>query len=128
MANLCKKCKIKKYCCYHSVVVIGESGKQYNIIIKTKPCKFLDTKTYLCKIYKNRFKLNPYCLSIKEAIRQKALQKDCLYVKDNETYKSGITKIDYIPDDVPKHIIFKLQALEQMSQEEFHRMFLPLLL
>lgn len=130
MTNLCKNCKdnIKKYCCYNSVIVIGESGKKYNIIIKTKPCKYLDIETLECLVYENRFKLNPYCLSIKEAIRQNALQKECLYVKDNKNYKGGITKIDYIPDDVPKHILLKLQAMEQMSPEEFRRMFLPLIL
>nr|BDI55204.1 MAG: putative zinc- or iron-chelating domain protein [uncultured archaeon] len=128
--NLCEICKgnIKKYCCYNSIIVIGESGKKYNIIIKTKPCKFLDTETLKCLVYKNRFKLNPYCLSIKEAKRQFALQKECLYVRDDESYKGGITKIDYIPDDVPKHILLKLQTMEQMRPEEFRRMFLPLIL
>jgi len=128
--NLCNDCKpeIKKYCCYNSVVVVGESGQKYNVIIKTKPCKFLDTETLKCLVYENRFKLNPYCLSVKEAIRQKAFQKDCLYVKNNESYKDGITKIDYIPDDLPKHVKLKIQAMEQMNPEEFRRMFLPLIL
>ena len=128
--NLCLQCspEVKKYCCYNSVVVIGESGKKYNIIIKSKPCKYLDTKTLKCLVYKNRFKLNPYCLSVKEAIRQKALQKNCLYVKDDESYKNSITKIDYHPDDLPKHVLLKLQAMEQMRPEEFRRMFLPLIL
>ena len=128
--NLCINCKKKhkKYCWYNSVIVVGKSGKKYNIIIKTKPCKFLDVKTLQCLGYENRFKLNPYCLPITEAIRQNALQKECLYVKDNEDYKGGITKIDYIPKDIPKHVKLKLQAMEQMSPEEFRRMFLPLLL
>ena len=128
--NLCLQCneEIKKYCCYNSVIVVGESGKRYNVIIKTKPCKFLDTKTLKCLVFENRFKLNPYCLSVKEAIKANAFQKGCLYVKDDKSYKEGITKIDYYPDDLPKHVLFKLQAMEQMRGEEFRRMFLPLIL
>lgn len=128
--NLCLQCsdKTKKYCCYNSVIVIGESGQVYNIIIKNQPCKFLDTETLKCLTFKNRFKLNPYCLTVKEAIKAKAFQKDCLYVKDNKNYEEGITKIDYYPDDLPKHVLLKLQAMEQMDGTEFRRMFLPLIL
>jgi uncharacterized cysteine cluster protein YcgN (CxxCxxCC family) len=128
--NLCLQCseEIKKYCCYNSVICVGESGQRYNIIIKNQPCKYLDTKTLKCLVYKNRLTLNPYCLSVKEAIKANAFQKDCLYVKDNENYKGGITKIDYHPDDLPKHVLLKLQAMEQMPPEEFRKMFLPLIL
>ena len=126
--NLCINCEIKGLCCYHSVIVVGKNGQRYNVILKSKPCQFLDLKTKKCLVYKNRYKVNPYCITIKEAIRQNALPVDCLYVKDNEEYKKNVPKIDYIPDDLPKHVLLKLQAMEQMSPEEFRRMFLPLIL
>lgn len=69
LKNLCKKCKIRKYCCYQSVLAPSASGKMYNIILKNHPCKFLNPETSLCMVYENRFKLNPYCLTIKEAIK-----------------------------------------------------------
>jgi len=127
--NLCKKCKIKKYCCYQSVLAAGESGKMYSIILKNQPCKFLDTKTSLCLSYKNRFKLNPYCLTVKEGIKQNAFHKDCLYIKAKKHYRGNpLPRIDYVPDDVLEHIKLRIKEVEEMNPSEFRRKFLPLIL
>jgi len=50
-------------------------------------CEHLDTESNLCKIYKERFKKNPKCLTIKQAIEIKAVPDNCPYIKDLKNYK-----------------------------------------
>ena len=79
--NLCNQCG---KCCYIKVMVSGIP------FFSKKHCKFLDTKTKLCTIFKDRFKKNPNCLTIEEAIRIRALPDECPYVKDKKGYRGPI--------------------------------------
>jgi len=56
----------------------------------TTPCIFLNLHTNLCSIYEDRFKINPLCLSIEQAIEQGALPKECLYIINNKKYQKRL--------------------------------------
>lgn len=75
--GICRKCG---KCCYYNIEIAGVLYKSH------KPCYFLDTKTNLCRVYPERFKRNPQCLTIAEAIIQRALPADCPYVADMPFY------------------------------------------
>jgi len=79
--KLCNQCG---KCCYIKSIVSGIS------FFTDCHCRFLDTKTKLCTIYEKRFEVNPKCLSIKEAIRIKAVPDECPYVKDLKDYHGPI--------------------------------------
>jgi uncharacterized cysteine cluster protein YcgN (CxxCxxCC family) len=79
--ELCNHCG---KCCYFKVAL----GKQ--AFFSKNHCPFLDLNTKLCTVYKDRFKKNPECLSIKDAIRIKALPNDCPYVEGLEGYQGPI--------------------------------------
>lgn len=127
MRNKCNKCKYP-YCCHYSMIIHSDNGKLYNIILKNQICKYLDKKSHKCLIYKNRLKVNPYCLTIEEGIRQYALPKECLYVKDNVEYKEKIPQIHELPDDITLADKLILENLENMSHRDFMKNFLPLIL
>lgn len=131
--NLCKKCKYP-YCCHYSILIHTKTGKLYNLILKNHICKYLDKNATnartkgSCLIFKNRFKVNPYCLTIKEAIRQFGLPKECLYVKDNIKYQNNIPKLVDLPDDITDTDKEAFEKIEQLTQQEFTKKFLPLIL
>jgi len=126
--NKCKKCKTIHHCCYHSTLVITDEGKMYNIVLKNHPCKFFNIENNKCLVYKNRYKLNPYCLRIKDAIRLNGLPADCLYVKNIKGYKEGMPKSLDIPDDLSDEQKKALERIEKMPKAEFRKRFLPLIL
>ena len=75
--DLCRQCG---KCCYIKTV-IG------NIAVFTrKHCEYLDKKTNLCTIYKDRFKIKPDCLNIEKAIQIRAVPNDCPYVQNLNGY------------------------------------------
>lgn len=97
--NLCLSCsdQIRGNCCHFSVCV-GEE-KRFNILLEKHSCKYLDSETRWCIIYKDRLKKNPnVCHSIEYAIKNKSLVKNCLYVKNNEEYQAIKDTIIYIDD------------------------------
>jgi hypothetical protein len=78
--DICKKCG---KCCYYKSYI-------NNIPFLTdKPCSYLDIKTNLCTIYKNRHKINPGCMGIGKAIKTYSLPKDCAYVENNLEYQEN---------------------------------------
>jgi len=103
-------------------------GKRFIILLKNHICKYLDKKTNKCLIYKNRFKVNPYCLSIKEGTRKSALPNECLYVKDNKIYQESIPKLHDLPNNVLDVNRRMLMRIEKMTHQEFMKRFLPLIL
>ncbi len=127
MKNLCKKCKIP-FCCHYSIIIHDNNGKLYNLILKNHICKYLDKKSNKCLIYKNRLKVNPYCLSIKEAKRQNGLPKECLYIKDDKIYQEKIPKIHDLPNNILDVDRRMLTRIESMTHREFMERFLPLIL
>jgi len=79
--KLCNRCG---KCCYVKIRV-GRIN-----VFTNKHCEFLDEKTNLCSVYKDRFKMKPGCLTIEQAIALKALPNDCPYVKDIEDYEGPL--------------------------------------
>jgi len=53
-------------------------------------CEFLDVKTNLCTVYKDRHKKNPNCLTAEEARKIRALPDECPYAKKEKGYKGPI--------------------------------------
>lgn len=79
--DICRRCG---KCCY-TKIRIGE------IEVFTKQhCRFLDEKSKLCTIYKERFKKNPKCLTVEQAIAIRALPRDCPYVQNIKNYKAPL--------------------------------------
>lgn len=66
-------------CCYNKYI-IGR-GKKAKLYYTRISCDLLDTKTGLCKDYKNRFKKNKDCLqlSLRNLKNFKWLSKTCAY-------------------------------------------------
>ena len=79
MPDKCLKCG---RCCYQGTVVQGR-------LVKSRvPCKYLNTVTYLCESYLDRFWLKDVrCLTIPEAIWERSLPGDCPYVAGRADYK-----------------------------------------
>lgn len=72
--DFCLDCSVQGECCYWFVIVDNQHIKT------TTPCMFLDLKTKLCSVYKNRFKLNPYCQTSKQAKKQGLLPLNCKHL------------------------------------------------
>ena len=77
----CKKCG---KCCRLKLVVNDEC-----VGLSDDYCQFFDKDTNLCTVYADRLKLESFCLSIPEAIYQRALPNDCAYVAKLKTYKQA---------------------------------------
>ena len=76
--NLCRSCG---RCCYEKIVINAE------VFATEIPCRHLDVTTNLCSVYRDRFKVNPLCLPVDEAIRRRVFPADCPYVQDVEGYR-----------------------------------------
>ena len=71
--DICERCG---RCCYEKYDYRGK------IFYSDTPCQFLDTETNLCRIYHQRFELNPECARLSpDVIRTGVLPEDCPYVK-----------------------------------------------
>ena len=68
-------------CCY-LCAVLEDGSKQRTIL----PCKYLDLLTNECMVYPERFKWQPRCLTIPQAIESGILPSDCPYVAGMDWY------------------------------------------
>lgn len=82
--NLCLNCpdEIRGLCCYFSCKF--SNGENY--ILTNHPCKFLEKAR--CTIYEKRHDINKNCLTREEMIICGTIPKQCLYVKENESYQN----------------------------------------
>jgi uncharacterized protein len=76
--EICNQCG---KCCYIKTMIGDEA------IFTRTHCEHLDTKSNLCKVYKNRFEKKPGCLSIEKAIEIRAVPDNCPYVQGLKNYK-----------------------------------------
>lgn len=105
--NLCNRCPahIRGKCCYFSTWLIDDNQIDWKLSLSKHPCKYLNTKTGRCKVYKKRHEINPNCLTIKEMILLGTISKDCLYVKNNPQYqKRKDTVLLNLPSNIPETI------------------------
>ena len=79
--EMCARCKVRGSCCYLETMAKG-------IRISTdEPCEFLDEETGLCKVYENRYDVNPECLTIEEMLEGHTVPLECGYIKDKDGYE-----------------------------------------
>lgn len=81
--NLCLTCPsdVRGLCCYYSVTVKGVQ------IVCDQHCQFLDVKTGMCSVYKDRFEQNEECLTLEEMKSLGSLPKQCPYVQFDLEYQ-----------------------------------------
>ena len=72
---ICTKCG---KCCYEKVD-LGAGEIRYT----DEPCRYLDTQTKLCQVYRNRHEAEPDCISLTEHLVRTLhwLPEDCAYVE-----------------------------------------------
>jgi len=97
--NKCKKCPpdIKGLCCFHTVLIYGES-----YILPKNPCKFYNKESKGCTEYRKRYKKNDNCQPIQRARKLRVLPEGCLYLKKRHIKKNMFKKFaeEPLPDDV----------------------------
>ena len=82
---VCRRCG---RCCYAKIIIDEETW--YTDI----PCPHLDLKTRLCRVYEQRFEVDPDCLSVEEGIRLGVFPADCPYVAGLKGYHAPHTDCD----------------------------------
>ena len=76
--STCNRCA---RCCYEKIDFEGK------IYYTEEPCKFLDPKTKLCRVYEDRDVKRPGCVRLTlENVAKGFLPADCPYVADIEGY------------------------------------------
>ncbi|SEA14553.1 hypothetical protein SAMN05660420_01374 [Desulfuromusa kysingii] len=71
--NICERCG---RCCFEKYEYRGK------IFYSDTPCEYLDLETKLCRIYPQRFELNPECVRLSpDLVQSGVLPDDCPYVK-----------------------------------------------
>lgn len=75
--SLCRRCG---QCCYEKVLVDGV------IFTTTRPCRYYNTTSGLCRVYEKRFEKNPGCLSVEQGTEYGVFPADCPYVAEVEGY------------------------------------------
>ncbi len=74
--EICDRCG---RCCYEKYEYRGK------VFYTDTPCKYLDVKTKLCRIYNNRKKIHPECAQLTpELVAAGILPDDCPYVKNKQ--------------------------------------------
>lgn len=119
--NLCNKCPtpIRGRCCYFSTNIIDNNQVHWKLSLSKHPCKYLNTKTGRCKVYKKRLEMNPNCLTIKEMILMGTVLKECLYVKENQDYqRRNDTVLIEIPSNIPEDIKKKYEETNNSLHSE----------
>ena len=119
--NLCNKCptSIRGRCCYFLTEIIDNNQVHLKISLSKHPCKYMNTKTGRCKVYKKRHELNPNCLTIKEMILIGTVPKECLYVKDNQEYqKRKDTVFIKLPSNISEYIKKKYEEVNSLPHSE----------
>jgi uncharacterized cysteine cluster protein YcgN (CxxCxxCC family) len=83
--TLCRKCG---KCCREKYIVEGIVfyGKEY--------CRFLDSSTMLCRVYRKRATANPDCLPVSAGIKRGILPGGCPYVADIPDYIAPVEEWD----------------------------------
>ena len=89
--NLCDKCPTLGLCCCHAILIVKGKEKT-KVYLPNIPCKFLDTKTKLCTVYKDRFEKNPYCNSMTHLAKDDGCPPECLY-KDHLNFHVKKTRV-----------------------------------
>jgi len=79
------KCTQCGKCCYRKVMWQGIA------VFTNSHCPHYNVETKLCKDYENRLNLGVGCLTVEEAIKNKALPNDCPYVEDLDDYVGPVT-------------------------------------
>lgn len=77
--HLCRRCGL----CCHEKVRIGDQ-----VVITDIPCRHLDPETNLCRIYEDRARLEPRCLSAEVSAKGGGLPGDCPYVAELADYRA----------------------------------------
>ena len=118
--NLCNKCpaSIRGKCCYF-LEIIDTNQIHWKLYLSKHPCKYLNTKTGRCKVYKKRHEMNPNCLTIKEMILLGTIPKGCLYVKDDQEYqKRKDTVILKLPENVSDYVKDQYEKVNNFPHSE----------
>jgi len=103
-------------CCFYNIELEG-----YNVILSNQPCKYLDRDTMKCKIYKNRFKINPYCLHSEDEnmFNKGSLPKGCLFLeKHPEREKNPKIDIREIADNLSHQSIMIYNMVNNIEHIE----------
>ncbi len=79
--TICFKCPTQGICCLYETRIHGKR------LVSDFYCRYLNLETRKCKVFTNRFKKNPECLTIKEMIDGGHVPPWCLHVKDNIDYQ-----------------------------------------
>ena len=119
--NLCNKCpvSIRGRCCYFSTEIIDNNQNHMKISLSKHPCKYLNTKTGRCKVYKKRYEMNPNCLTIKEMILIGTIHKECLYVKNNQEYqRRKDTLLLKLPSNISEYVRKKYEELNSSPHSQ----------
>ena len=119
--NLCNKCpaSIRGRCCYFLTEIIDNNHIHWKLSLSKHPCKYLNTKTGRCKVYKKRHEMNPNCLTIKEMILMGTISKECLYVKDDQEYqkRKDIVLIKH-PINISEYVKKKYEEINNLPHSE----------
>lgn len=84
--HLCRRCG---RCCYEKEQCDGR------IYYTGTPCRFLDLKTRLCRVYEDRHRRRKGCVSITpKVVAMGVLPGDCPYVKGAQGYREPIIRAD----------------------------------
>lgn len=119
--NPCNKCpvSIRGRCCYFSTEIIDDNQNHLKISLSKHPCKYLNTKTGRCKVYKKRHELNPNCLTIKEMILIGTVPKECLHVKDNQDYqKRKDLVLMNLPSNISENVKKKYEEFNNLPHSD----------
>jgi len=90
---LCRRCA---RCCYEKIVVDG------HVFTTRRPCRYLDVRTKLCRVYRRRHEINPRCLTVEQGIAWGVFPADCPYVRGLEDYQPA--EEGWLDDDLVRLI------------------------
>lgn len=85
----CNGCPVLGICCYFEARVQGMR------ISTDEPCEHLDVESGSCKIFANRFKINPDCKSLRYMIKHATVPIECVHVKNKKEYKDRLDRRIY---------------------------------
>jgi uncharacterized cysteine cluster protein YcgN (CxxCxxCC family) len=77
--NVCQRCG---RCCSAKVIIHDE------VHYTPFTCRYLDSRTRSCTVYRRRHEVNPDCLSLEEGILLGVFPGDCPYVRDIRGYSA----------------------------------------
>lgn len=74
---LCRRCG---RCCYEKILL------QDHVFTTGTPCAHLDVATRLCRVYADRHRVNPRCLTVEQGVEWGVFPADCPYVAGLKGY------------------------------------------